>query len=51
MEKLIKIAEVNAQSKKSVKKIAEILEQNGFIISYNEDEGYESYFDILEKNQ
>ena len=51
MKNLIKIAEIDAQSAESAKKIAEALERSGFVVAHYEWEGYESYLDILEEKQ
>ena len=47
MDKIIKIAEITAQSPESLKEIAETLIQSGFQIAYNEDPGYSVYCDVL----
>ena len=49
MEKLVKIAEINAQSQKSAELIAEALENAGFQTVVNEDETFKNYIDVLEK--
>jgi len=49
MEKLIKIAEITAESGKSAERIAEALENAGFVTALYEDPCHSEYIEILEK--
>ena len=51
MEKLIKIAEINAESVKSANEIGEALENAGFQVAYEEDESLKSYLTVIKKIQ
>lgn len=47
MEKYIKIAEINAESPKSAKEIAETLENKGFVVACEEMRGYDGTMTVL----
>ena len=49
MEKLVKIAEINAGSRQSAKEIAEALENSGFVIASEEDEALQNYLTVMKK--
>lgn len=51
MKKLVKIAEIDAESAESAQKVAEALARCGFQIVVHEDVCYQNRFDILEITQ